>query len=132
MQEEQTHAWIFLSISEEPSKLDEVIGMADAINHAIPTQKELQNSLGWLKSNGFISKSGKTYQYTEKGSGIRDKASKKKGSIFKTWEFVEKEFIKISGNPVAQEELTNDEVDQSYKTYKKRFWDTYNKITGKS
>lgn len=131
MTEEQTHAWIFLSVSEEPSKLDEIIGMADAINHAIPTQSELQHSLGWLKSNGFISKSGKSYQYTEQGKELRNKASKRKGSIFKTWEFIEKEFIKLLYSPSCEERITEDEVEKSYKKYNKWFWETYNKLKSK-
>jgi len=130
MQEEQTHAWIFLSVTEEPSKLDEVIGMADAINHAIPTQKELQNSLGWLKGNGYISKSGKAYRYSEKGKALREKISKKKGSILKAWEAVEKEFIKINSNSNEKENITPEEIEQSYNKYTKRFWNIYNKISG--
>jgi hypothetical protein len=49
----------FLSVGESPSGLDEVIGTADGINHAIPTRRELQESLGWLIENGLIHKADK-------------------------------------------------------------------------
>ena len=128
---EHTYAWVFLSISKEPCKLDEIIGLADAINHAIPTQKELQSSLGWLITNQYILKNGKSYQLSKKGVELRERVRSKKGSIFCSWEAVEKEFTKIPSLPASDEELTTQEVEDSYKTYNKWFWETYERISKK-
>ena len=52
MTKETMYAWIFLSVFEQPSSIQEVIATADYINHAIPTLRDVQISLGWLQAQG--------------------------------------------------------------------------------
>lgn len=76
----QTVSWIFLSIAlatnEKPADLNGISSVADGINHAIPTQKELQTSIAWLIKQGLILKQGKNYELTSNGKIEYDKASK--------------------------------------------------------
>jgi len=84
--EAKTHAWIFLSVSDQPAPLTDIIAMADAINHAVPTQSELQQSFRWLQERGFVRKEGKRYSLTDTGIALRHRASS--STIMKTWENV--------------------------------------------
>jgi len=58
MTDSQTIAWIFLAIAlasqTEPADFDSISTIADGINHAVPTLKELQTSLIWLINNGLV------------------------------------------------------------------------------
>ncbi|MBP6759678.1 MAG: hypothetical protein KA133_10530 [Flavobacterium sp.] len=76
----QTFSWIFLAIalatSKKPTDINGVSLVADGINHAIPTQKELQTSIAWLIKQGLILKQGKNYELTSNGKIEYDKASK--------------------------------------------------------
>jgi predicted transcriptional regulator len=67
----QVYAWIFLAMQEQPRSLKDIVGVADAINHAIPNHRELQGALGWLVDRGLVRKEGKRYSLTEKGSALR-------------------------------------------------------------
>ena len=90
MDEARTHAWIFLSLSEQPASLTDIIAMADGINHAIPTQRELQQSFRWLQDRGLMCKEGKRYSLTVTGIALRRDASS--SMIMKTWENVAERF----------------------------------------
>jgi hypothetical protein len=94
--EARTHAWIFLSLPEQPASLTDIIAMADGINHAIPTQKELQQSFRWLQERGLMRKDGKRYSLTVKGAALRRDASS--SMIMKTWENVAECFRRDDAN----------------------------------
>ncbi len=131
MQPTRAHAWIFLAVSDEPVALTDLIGVAEAINHALPTREELQNSLGWLKANGFIAASEHIYQYTEKGAELRSSANASQHSMAGTWEFVENVFVEIDDPAQATEEISSQAYDEGVKAYEKWFQDTYKLLTGK-
>ena len=82
-------------------------------------------------TNEYILKNGKSYQLSEKGIELRERTRSKKDSIFSSWEAVEKEFTKVPSLPSSDEELTAKEVEDSYKTYSKWFWETYERISKK-
>jgi len=42
----------------EPADNDSILNIADGINHAIPTHRELQTSFTWLTKNGLVTKTG--------------------------------------------------------------------------
>ena len=60
MKESKTISWIFLvtvmASQVEPAKFSDISQIADGINHAVPTHKELQSSIGWLVDNNLIIK----------------------------------------------------------------------------
>jgi hypothetical protein len=93
MTDKQTISWIFLSTAiasqKEPADFASISNIADGINHAIPTQRELQTSLTWLTQNDLIIKIGNKYSLTEKGKLDYEESSKNIGTVLKIWENVE-------------------------------------------
>ncbi len=71
MTDKQTISWIFLptalATNTKPTNINGISSVADGINHAVPTQKELQTSISWLIRNELIIKQGKNYELTSKG-----------------------------------------------------------------
>ena len=94
MDDAQTRSWIFLAVPEQPASLTDIITMADAINHAIPTQQELRQSFDWLEAHGLVSRAGRRYSLTESGVALRRRASSPK--IMATWENVAEEFRRVA------------------------------------
>ena len=83
-------------MSEQPAPLTDIITMADAINHAVPTQSELQQSFRWLHERGFVRKKGKRYSLTDASIALRDRASS--ATIMQTWENVAEHFRRDEPN----------------------------------
>ena len=67
----QTISWISLATAllknTKPTNFNGISEVADGINHAVPTPKELQTSISWLTRNKLIIKEGKNYELTSKG-----------------------------------------------------------------
>jgi hypothetical protein len=93
MTEEQIISWIFLAIalatSTEPSDINGISMVADGINHAVPTQKELQISIAWLTNKGLVLKHGKSYELTSKGKLEYEAASKNSDKLLTIWKNLE-------------------------------------------
>ncbi len=100
MTDEETNSWIFLAAGLASNgasfNFNSVIGVADGINHAIPTQKELQNSFKWLSNQKLITKEGKKYRITDKGITLLEKAREKSNIMLKQWNYIEKQFLVLS------------------------------------
>jgi DNA-binding PadR family transcriptional regulator len=130
MTPETTNSWIFLAVamasSESPTTLGGIIGIADGINHAVPTHKELQNAFGWLSKQGLISKQGKKYQLTDKGLALYKEASAKSNLIFGMWDFLKERFSNLNSETEI-DSLTAEEVDVAHKKYNKEFWKEFRK-----
>jgi predicted transcriptional regulator len=92
----QTISWIFLATAlatnTKPTDISGISSVADGINHAVPTQKELQTSIAWLTTKGLIIKQGKNYELTFKGKLAYELASKNTQTIMKIWENIELNF----------------------------------------
>ena len=131
MTESQIYTWIFLTLSEEPASLQDIIGSADAINHAIPTHQELQSAFGWLMAQGLVRKDGKKYAHTPEGAVLRKKSVGPKMTIRESWAAVEKKFEKMVGGSSALDDVTTEEIESAYEGYKRLFWQTYRKLSGK-
>lgn len=89
----QTISWIFLATAlatnTKPTDISGISSIADGINHAVPTQKELQTSISWLTTQGLIIKQGKNYELTSKGKHEYETASKNTQTVMKIWENIE-------------------------------------------
>jgi hypothetical protein len=96
MTDVQTISWIFLATAlatnTEPSGINGISSVADGINHAVPTQKELQASFSWLIKNKLIIKTGKNYELTSKGKSEYATASNKTETLMMIWENIELQF----------------------------------------
>jgi predicted transcriptional regulator len=72
-----------------PSDFRGISSVADGINHAVPTHKELQSSILWLIQKGFVEKINSKYRLTEKGRNEYEEASKGLTTVFKIWKALE-------------------------------------------
>jgi len=104
MTEAQTYSWIFYAVAlasqSEPVSCAGIESVADGINHAVPTQKEMQTSLAWAVSQNLIQKEGKRYRMTEYGKKLLDDASA--GTTMKTWKNLESKFGQLGAGDRAQ------------------------------
>ncbi|MEQ9219936.1 MAG: hypothetical protein RLO17_17910 [Cyclobacteriaceae bacterium] len=96
MNESNIISWIFLSVAmaseQEPANFESISQIADGINHAVPTHKELQTSLGWLTKNGLVERSGKKYQLTNSGTELIEQAKfRTNKTILSIWDELTKE-----------------------------------------
>jgi hypothetical protein len=100
MNARETYSWIFLATAlaaqRSPTDLEGISSVADGINHAIPTQKELSSSLTWQINQQLLAKNGKKYQLSERGTEMFDKLSGKDDSIMITWDRIVKEIKKYA------------------------------------
>jgi predicted transcriptional regulator len=62
--------------------------LADGINHAVPSHKELQQSLRWLADRNLIIKDSNRYSLSESGKRIFDNA-KSKSNLRQRWKEIE-------------------------------------------
>jgi len=96
MKDETVYSWIFLSIATasqlESVKIKSIIDIADGINHALPTQNELNQSITWLIKQDLISKNDKKYKLTVKGKDAYIKAENGQTTYFSIWKKLEKKF----------------------------------------
>ena len=92
-QDERTISWIYLAISMaseiEPADFNSISLIADGINHAIPTHKEMQTSISWLSEKGLVNKVGNKYTLTLKGKDDYKIASKGTNTLLKIWDNME-------------------------------------------
>jgi hypothetical protein len=128
MTDSQTYAWILLSVPESGGRLQDLIAMADGINHAIPTHHELQRSLGWLKSRGFVLKQGRTFLLTERGADLLARARSTNQTMMQTWDRVTAELTSLGGEEAPPDDVTVEEEKSAYDAYRKDFWKRYRSL----
>jgi predicted transcriptional regulator len=83
MTNNQTVSWT------EPSDFSSISDIADGINHAVPSHKELQTSMTRLTNNGLVIKKGNKYSLTSKGKLDFEDASKETATLLKIWKNLE-------------------------------------------
>ena len=91
MTDAQTFSWMLLSVSENGSTRKQISEMADAINHAVPTHKELETSLGWLRQNDLVQEEGGRFKLTSAGSALLTRLRSPTRPIMQTWHELEQE-----------------------------------------
>jgi hypothetical protein len=61
-------AWLLQAIAlasqEKPARLGDILGAADAVNHALPTDDELHGALTRLTAGGFVEEADAGFQLT--------------------------------------------------------------------
>jgi hypothetical protein len=96
-QDERTISWIYLAVSmaseHELADFNSISLLADGINHAIPTHKEMQTSISWLTHKGLVTKIGNKYKLTPKGKEDFQIASKETNNLFGIWNKLEQTII---------------------------------------
>jgi hypothetical protein len=104
MTDAQTYSWIFYAVALasqcEPADYAGIESVADGINHAVPTQKEMRTSLSWMTSKDLVQKDGKRYRLSETGKKLADDASAR--TTMKVWKNIETKFSQLGANDVEQ------------------------------
>ncbi len=105
MTEAQTYAWIFYAAKaaagDQPAKRREIEAVADGINHAIPTPKEMDLSLRWAESKGLLKSDGKLIKLTTEGLIFAKKFTGRPGSAMKTWDRITSAFTDMGADNTA-------------------------------
>jgi len=85
----ETIAWILYALAGASERgaasLAEISAVADGINHAIPTHKELQSSLSWLVERSLALHLEHRYSLTPKGRGIIEAARRQSTTTLGVW-----------------------------------------------
>lgn len=123
-------AWILLSVPDEPAGLDRIMGMADAINRAIPSQDELNLSLGFLQGAGLVVKKQNQYCLAASGSKLIAQARATGGSIFDVWKRLESQLSGLLNIQHAPDNLSAIDVSTAYDIYRKRLRQEYARLIG--
>lgn len=93
MTDEQTVSLIFLSTAiasqNKPADFTSISGIADGVNHAVPSHKELQDLIIWLANRGLIIKISNKYSLTDKGRLDYEDSSKNTKTVLEAWSNVE-------------------------------------------
>jgi hypothetical protein len=92
-------AWIFLAISfwdKSQVTRAEISHSADAINHAVPPENELDLAIRFLTRQGFIEKQGKFFTITDAGRAILEPAHEGAANIFGVWTALEARIASLS------------------------------------
>ncbi len=130
MTEATLYAWIFLSVPRDPSPLQDVLLMSDAINHAVPTQRELQASFGWLKKQGLVHVESKKYSLTEFGESLRQRATPESNLIHDTWKAVAARFTSMIGEKAPEIEISSADFVNANTSYRRAFGVQHQKLQG--
>ena len=95
----RTVAWIFLAIDFtdlESAGLTDILHAADAINHAVPLERELRLSIQFLTSHGMIIKQGKSFRVTDIGRAMLKSAHDGAANIFGVWRALEAQIAGVA------------------------------------
>jgi hypothetical protein len=99
MSDNEIISWIFYAVSyaENSSALNmkKISEIADGINHAVPTQKEMTIALDWLMERGFVEKAKKSYTPTVAGRNLVNSARRKSNTTMGVWRALEAEISNV-------------------------------------
>ena len=102
----QTYSWIFYAIGlaskTAACTTAEVENIADGINHARPSQKEMQASVWWTASKGLILKDQKRLQLTAEGIALLSDARSASNTALGVWKYIENRFTELGADNSMQ------------------------------
>ena len=85
----QTDAWILyafdMAAGRDPATRQDISLAADAINHAVPTQQELDGSLEWLQHKDLIEVFGRRYSLSPCGRDLAASARSGASTVSAVW-----------------------------------------------
>ncbi|QDV50974.1 hypothetical protein [Gimesia fumaroli] len=118
-----TDGWILMSVYAANQKTDgalsDIIGAADALNHAIPTEQELSTALTKLAQHGVITCNENQIRLTSGFLESIERAYQSKGGLFQSAEkglewLKRNELVKINEKPF---EVTFNQVASASQEY---------------
>jgi hypothetical protein len=100
MTEAQIVAWIFYSVAgasgQGPADFNGISTVADGINHAVPTHKELQSSLSWLQRVALVTQLSRRYALTGEGEAVMNSARQKANTTMSVWKELTQQMERIA------------------------------------
>ena len=112
---------VFLAQGEDGAELHQIIGVADAINHAIPTSQELSESFARFANCGLMVNEGDRYAIASEFLSAIKKAYDGKGGLFSSADKGLK-WLKKSGlveNAKQCVDVDDRQVESAYNRYVK-------------
>jgi hypothetical protein len=93
MNPSQLYSWIFLATGLaskiQTASFSEISLIADGINHAVPTHKQMQTATNWLIKKGFLLKEGARYRLTTAGEAELSHAAMNSNVLLSIWKILE-------------------------------------------
>ncbi|WP_367771655.1 hypothetical protein AB3G33_16320 [Flavobacterium sp. WC2421] len=90
-------SWIFLALAigskNEAVDYTEISEIADGINHSVPTLKEIEISISWLKSEKWILKIGNKFALSDLGKKVYNETTAETKQLFKMRKIIENKII---------------------------------------
>ena len=118
--------WILMSVllthGDDGASLDELIGAADAMNHAIPTKGQLSRSLTRLASCGVLTERDDRFRIADIHLPLIAKANEGKGGLFSTPEKGKKwlSCTQFGIDDTVRVSITEKQLASAYECYRKR------------
>lgn len=113
----QTYSWVFYAIvlanQKEAASMKTIEQAADAINHAIPTQREISASIKWLTAKKWIEKDGKKIRLIDIGNFIVEKVVNKPVGLMKVWDRITEEIADMGIDNSQQIDPKNLSTEQA-------------------
>ncbi|MCA8989866.1 MAG: hypothetical protein KDA78_19625 [Planctomycetaceae bacterium] len=113
---------VYFAHGEAGAFLDDLIGAADAMNHAIPTVEELSRSLTRLATCGILSETNNRFRIAEEYLPKIGVARKARGGLFSTPDKGKKWLTRMTfhKNKPVEVTITTKRFDEAYKKYSER------------
>ncbi len=134
---QHSDAWIFISMAfyqgEASTSLRDLIATADYINHAIPTDEEIEGAINRLSSAGLVIVQEGHFHLSPAGRIILQEFHGKRTSLLKMWELVEKqlESMEFPELEVPPFKLKPEQFRTAYNSYYELISHTEKKSTRK-
>ena len=87
-----TFSWILLAIyfwDKSSVTRAEILHSADAIDHAAPTENELDRAIAFLTQHGLVEELGHSFGISAPGRAILESADSGPGNIYDVWKILE-------------------------------------------
>jgi hypothetical protein len=123
---QSSDCWILLSVVWRypigPASLPDILGMADAINHAIPTLEELEGALNRLLASGHIDRREAGFVPTELALDAVARVTTSRKPILDIWDELDRLFACPCCRPVLKYvprrvKVTPEEYRAAYRAY---------------
>ncbi len=120
---EHTDAWIFISMAfyqgETGTSLRDLIATADYINHAIPSEEEIEGAIDRLGCAGLLSVQDDRFHLTPAGRALLREPHNQRASLLQMWELVAKdlETLEFPEVEVPVFKLKRGQLKAVYKSY---------------
>jgi hypothetical protein len=130
----ESDAWIFLAVADaaagDPAPLDRIVAVADAINHAIPTERELEGGFTRLLRADLIRQVERDLGLTAAGAALAARGKAASEAWLEQWEFLTGvlETETFAGRRDVAYALEPGEAESAYRAYREWFRKTLEQI----